>query len=304
MEMGHAEQKVNDLLSEDTEMDDALSTVLVRAEENGGTVEWADVKNDLTSGQWGRIIEKGVLQSASGNGFSVRNPEELRGALNGDSSTTVASDTEDDEDEGSSWTTYDKLAGLASLGMMAGYAIGPVKDTVGGIMDILLGPLDAMIPFYAVILLLAVATGLYSSLLQANLMNTDKMQEQQKKMQDIKERREAAKERGDDEAIERIQQEQMEAMGDQMGAMKEQFRPMVWVMLLTIPVFLWMYWMVETGGIGPGEMRMVMPFIGDVKLTETVGPTWIWLIWYFLCSMGFTQVTRKALNIQTSPSSS
>jgi uncharacterized membrane protein (DUF106 family) len=27
----------------------------------------------------------------------------------------------------------------------------------------------------------------------------------------------------------------------------------------------------------------------------------LWIIWYFLCSMGFTQLIRKALNIQTTP---
>jgi uncharacterized membrane protein (DUF106 family) len=29
-----------------------------------------------------------------------------------------------------------------------------------------------------------------------------------------------------------------------------------------------------------------------------------WIVWYFLCSMGFTQIIRKSLNIDISPSAS
>jgi uncharacterized membrane protein (DUF106 family) len=312
--MAHAEQKVNDLLAEDSDMADALSTVLARADANGGTVEWADVEGDLTSGQWGRIIEKGVLRSASGDGFSVQSPEEVRTALNGNGvntattseSSTIPSATEDDDDddEGSSWSTYDKLAGVAALGMMGGYYLESVRNTVGGLLDTVIGPLDAVLPFYAVVLILAMLAGLYSTLLQSNLMDTEKMGEQQSRMQDIQERQKEARERGDDEALERIKQEQMDAMGDQLGAFKEQFRPMVWITLLTIPVFLWLYWKVQTNNINAGEMNVIMPFIGRKAFTDAIFVMPAWIIWYFLCSMGFTQVLRKGLNIQMTPSSS
>ena len=128
-------------------------------------------------------------------------------------------------------------------------------------------------------------------------------------MQEIQDRRKAAKERGDDEALEEIQEEQMEAMGDQLGMFKLQFRPMVWIMLLTVPAFLWMYWKILSGGGDiVGEVTVVMPFIGDLSdqngwTTGVVGPMQAWIVWYFLCSMAFTQVIRKALNVQTTPSS-
>ncbi|NNC25236.1 DUF106 domain-containing protein, partial [Salinisphaera sp. USBA-960] len=73
----------------------------------------------------------------------------------------------------------------------------------------------------------------------------------------------AAKERGDEEALDRIQKEQMEAMGDQLGMFKMQFRPMVWIMLLTIPVFLWMYW--KLGQIDQG-VELILPLIGHTHL--------------------------------------
>jgi uncharacterized membrane protein (DUF106 family) len=151
-------------------------------------------------------------------------------------------------------------------------------------------------------MVLALFTGLYSTLLQANLMNMDKMAYYQDRMKAIQNKRDEAKEAGDEEALNQIQQEQMEAMGENLGMFKEQFRPMVWIMLFTIPVFLWMYWMILPGGGNVTPETIVLPLIGETTWTGgVIGPIQAWIVWYFLCSMGFTQIIRKALDIQTTP---
>ncbi|SDF08343.1 DUF106 domain-containing protein [Halorientalis regularis] len=293
--MPRTAEKVESLAREDGELLDALEAVLDVAEDDGA-VEWSDVSDEMTSGQWGRLIEKGLLVDADGSGFVVDDPEGVRDALTDDE----VSDAAADGDEGSSWSSYDKLAGVGALGMMAGYSLPSIRNAIGGTLDALFGPLEAMLPFYVVVMVLAMLTGLYSTLLQANLMDMDKMSEYQEQMKEIQERRKEAKERGDEEALDRIQQEQMDAMGDQMGMFKEQIRPMVWIMLLTIPVFLWMYWLLGTGQI-QGQ-TIVLPLVGDISWRAGIlGPLQAWIVWYFLCSMGFTQIIRKALNIQTTP---
>jgi len=111
-----------------------------------------------------------------------------------------------------------------------------------------------------------------------------------------------AKERGDEAEIERLREEQMEAFGDQANMLKEQFRPMVWIMLLTIPVFLWMYWKLGSGRVPTEELQMTLPLMGEANLKSgraLVFP--VWIIWYMLCSFSFSNVIRKALNIQTTP---
>jgi len=98
----------------------------------------------------------------------------------------------------------------------------------------------------------------------------------------------------------------MEAMGDQLGMFKEQFRPMVWIMFLTIPAFLWMYWALGfRGGVEHYAFQnIVIPFAGEVSWTTgIVGPMQIWIVWYFLCSMAFNQIIQKGLNISMTPSS-
>ncbi|RDI72564.1 DUF106 domain-containing protein [Halopelagius longus] len=310
--MARTESKVRDLVSTDPEMRTAVETVLERSE--AGEVKWVDVKGDLTSGQWGRLIEKGVLVDGD-EGFRLADPEGAREGLeaaagNGASSaSTSSSSSAADIDTGdSSWSTYDKMAGVVTVGLFLGYSWKPLRDVIGSTMNVALGPLHEVLPFYAVVMVLALATGLYSTLLQANLMDMEKMGAYQERMKDIQERQKKAKENGNDEELERIQQEQMEAMGDQLGMFKEQFRPMVWIMFLTIPVFLWMYWAIGVGGGSEAHValnNLVLPLRGEVAWTESVlGPIQAWIVWYFLCSMGFTQIIRKSLDIDMSPSAS
>ena len=305
--MPQIESKVRTLADGDGDMQDAIETVLDRADD--GDVKWLDVKSELSSGQWGRLIEKGILVEGD-KGFRVADAEATRAGLEPESTPTATTggDTDEIDDEGSSWSTYDKGAAVVTLGLFVGYSWKPLRDVIGSTMDVPLSPLQEVLPFYAVVMILALATGLYSTLLQANLMDMDKMAKYQERMQEIQERRKEAKESGDDEALDQIQEEQKDAMGDQLGMFKEQFRPMVWIMFFTIPVFLWMYWTIGVGANATAQVALdslVLPLIGRVEWTESVlGPIQAWIIWYFVCSMGFTQIIRKSLNIDISPSTS
>ncbi|GGN93517.1 MULTISPECIES: DUF106 domain-containing protein [Haloarcula] len=297
--MARTAPKVERLADEGEAMTDALAAVLSVAEEKG-TVTWSDVSDDITSGEWGRLIESGLLVDADGEGFVVDDPEGVHEALE----EADAAPAEDDDD--GSWSTWDKLAGLATLGLFAGYSLTSVRDAIGGVIDIALGPLAETVPFYVVILVLAVFTGSTSSILQDQLMDMSGMGDHQEKMQDLKERREAAKERGDDEALDRLEEEQMELMTDQMGMFKQQFRPMVWIMLINIPIFLWLYWMVFGAGMSLEAPVVTFPILGDVGSWQegAAGPLQAWILWYFLCSLSFTQIIRKALNVETTPTGS
>jgi uncharacterized membrane protein (DUF106 family) len=301
--MARIEERVRDLVEADEEMRDAVETVLDRAED--GDVAWTDVKGDIESGQWGRLIEQEILVEGE-SGFALADPEGTREAVSADGELTNAS-VDIDDVEGTNWSKWDKLAGLATLGFFVGYSYGPVRNIVGGAVDVVLGPMLDILPFYAVVMLIAVATGLYSTVLRGMLMDMEKMGMYQERMKDIQNRRKEAKERGDDEAMQKIQDEQMEAMGDQLGMFKEQFRPMVWIMFLTIPAFLWMYWTIGLRGAGSNHelQSIVLPLVGEATWTQGVlGPIQVWIVWYFLCSMAFTQIIQKALDIEMTPSTS
>ncbi len=297
--MARTAAKIEELIRENPEYEGILGELLERE----GEIRWRDVKEDMTSGQWGRLLQKDILIEAE-DGFEFEDREAVEEALGSADEIDLDLDDVEIEDEGSSWSTYDKAAAVGAIGMFAGYSIGSVRNIVGTALDLVLGPLDAILPFFAVIMVLAVITGLYSTILQNELMDMDRMGAYQDRMKQIQEKQKAARERGDDEALDKIREEQMDAMGDQMGMFKEQFRPMVWIMLITIPVFLWMYWKIRPPGHLTGaEKYLVLPLTGQIELAAgVVGPLQAWILWYILNSIGFSQIIRKSLNMQTTPS--
>ena len=316
--MSRTAEKVESLAHEDEDMLDILELIRERVDQNDGEVEWADVRDDLTSGQWGRIIEIGLLESGE-EGFRIADREGFDEALDGEATTgVVVPELDIDEDE-ASWTIYDKVAAGGAAALMIGYYYDPLRDAVGLTLDLLMAPLDATLPFYAIILAVAMVTGLYSTLMQANLMNTDRisayqdrMKAMQRKQKEAQQRKREAEEEGATEAeikrledeLEEIQEEQMEAMLENLGMFKEQFRPMVWIMLFVIPLFLWMWWRIHDVGLPTSDATVVFPMMGAVDWDDGIRGIRIlrpWIIWYFLCSLGFTQLLRKALNIDMTP---
>jgi uncharacterized membrane protein (DUF106 family) len=292
--MPRTAQKVDELAEEGEHMTDALATVLDAAEEKGA-VTWSDVSDDITSGEWGRLIEKGLLVDAGGEGFVVDDPEGARDALE-DSDPTAMMDDVDFK-----FTIYDKIAVATVFVMMLGYAFDPIRTVVGETLYIVLGPLESALPFYLVILVLAILTGLFSALVQDNLMNAEIMEGYKEQTQKLKERRKKAKERGDDEEIQKIQEEQMAMMSENLDVFKAQFRPMIWIMSFTIPVFLWLYWFVRDLGVTVASPVIILPLAGEMEswTTGVIGPMQAWIIWYALISISFGQIMRKALNVQT-----
>jgi len=289
-------------------MVDALESVRdAQSADGDGEVEWGDVRDDLSSGQWGRLIEKGVLVDGDG-GFRLADEDAVEAALKDHgvstettTSTTTTDGSDEDDESAGGWRTIDKMAAVGAVGMILGYSIQPIKNTIGGVVDVFLGPLEAVLPFYLVIMLAALITGVLSTLAQSQMMDTEMMSQNQDKAQELKERRERAKERGDDEELKRIQEEQMEMMSDQMGMMAENFRPTVWIMLVTIPIFLWIYWQLGQPGFDAGPM--IMPFYGEVNWSGSAA-LWFpaWVFWYILNSIAFSNLVRKAIGFRMSPS--
>jgi uncharacterized membrane protein (DUF106 family) len=295
--MPRVAEKLKSLLEEDEEIEDAVTTILKTAKQDGGQFQWEDVEDDVSSGQWGRLIQKDIIVNAGGDDFEFSDRKAIERAIEGDVDLDLELPEVDAED--SSWSQWDKIAGLVTVSMMIGYYYEPIQEVVGTTVGLFVGPLDAVLPFYMVVLCLATLTGLYSGLLQSILMDMEKMQQYRERMQVMQDKQKEARERDDQAELDRLQEKQMEMMGEQLGMFKEQFRPMVWITVLTIPIFLWMRWQV-----GDVNETMLFPLIGERGWNSSVvGPIQSWILWYFLCSMAFGQLMRKSLNISATPGS-
>lgn len=286
---------INSLIERDDELADALAVVFNAAETGDGTVAWNDVNEDITEAQWGRLLSTGMLIEA-GDRFVIDDPVAVSEALEIDEYTLSI-----DEEE-TSWSLSDKVAGVGALGLTLGYQIPFIRNSVGHTLDVILTPLNAILPLYLVVLLLAAGTGFISLLIQSRMLDYEQMGEHRERMSSINERLEAAKESGDEATVEQIQEEQIAAMTDQLGSFTQMLRPLAWTTLFTIPVLLWLYWLTLSPTQAVTSTGMAFPLLGRIAWTaKVIGPMQAWLLWYMICSVTSRQFIAKTFNLQTSP---
>jgi len=185
---------------------------------------------------------------------------------------------------------------IIMMGFLLIASIESIRVTIGEAIELILGPLIVFLdaPFYIVILTLSVFTGFYSSTLQKYTIDYDLMKRTQEKAKEWqKEYREAALAK-DEKQMKKLQTRQSAMMQDQMAMTQQQFKPMGYIMVITLPIFFWLYYRLEHF-----DTFITLPFAGTVHLADPIlfGVVPAWIIWYMLCSLVMSQVIRKGLDI-------
>ena len=294
--MAEQAAELRSLLDQREGATDALATVFEATETGDGTVVWSDVSDDIGERQWGYLLQTGVLIETDGR-FVIDDPVAVEEALESGSARNS------DSDDTASWSRADKLAGVGALTLAAGYQVTEIRTVVGETLDVVLGPLEAVLPFSLVLVLLAAGTGIVSILIQSRMTDYEQLSASQERMTDINERLEDARERGDEAAVERIRDEQMDAVGEQLGSFTQMLRPLAWTMLFTIPVLLWLYWLMLSPAQAVTPTAMVFPVMGRIAWTaRVIGPIQAWLLWYMVGSITSRLFIQRTFDIRTSPS--
>lgn len=191
------------------------------------------------------------------------------------------------------WTVYDKVVGAFALVLMTGYFLTPIQSVVVATLDVVLSPLAALVPVSVFLFGLAGATGLYLTTLQLLLQDSDAMERLQERMKALQGKLQSSP---DDDA-DAIGDDQRELVQSWMTMLKLQFRPVVWSMLFTIPVFLWIRWAMVNPAAAAIPVALSLPVVGHVALTATlVGPVKVWFVWYLGGSISFSFVSRRVLS--------
>ena len=192
------------------------------------------------------------------------------------------------------------VMGLAFFVMFGMIIIPGLREDMATTLDVVLGPLSNIIDnFLIVILLLSVITGIYTSIIQKYTMNWEvmaKSKELQKQMREIQKEYIEAKKEDNKHKIKKIENKRAEVMRKQTEfsgeMMKQQMKPMAYIVIITIPVFMWM-WQYVSGAV-------IFPLIGPIELTATfVFGMPYWVLWYMVCSIPLTQVVRKGIGIKS-----
>jgi len=191
--------------------------------------------------------------------------------------------------------SLDKAAMAVGFVLFFGVMISAeLREGLGEATGLLLGWLPDILPFHVVLFILAAVTGLYASLIQKYTMDWEFLRSSQEKMKKLQRNMKEAQLSGDQSRIQAMQNEQMKAVADQGKMMQMQFKPMLYIGIVSIPLFMWAYLFISNN---PG-MMMTFPFWGTHDINSTVlGPILYWFYWYFICSLPVSQIIRKALDI-------
>ncbi|MDI6885907.1 MAG: EMC3/TMCO1 family protein [archaeon] len=189
--------------------------------------------------------------------------------------------------------------------MLFGILIIPgLREGMGDALDVVLGPLAAFVDnFLIAILILSVITGIYTSVIQKYTMNwelIEKSKEYQKQIRELQKELLEAKRENNKHKMKRIEKKRAEVMRKQTqfsGEMfKQQMKPMAYIGIITIPIFMWIWGYV---GIYAGG-AVIFPLIGEKAFTDSfIFGLPYWVLWYMICSIPIAQVIRKAIGIKS-----
>ncbi len=186
------------------------------------------------------------------------------------------------------------IALVIAMGLMLSYAIEPVRVGIGSIMDLLFGPLIGIFPFFIVLVILATLTALYSSIIQKYTIDYERMQEVQAKLKEFQKEFREAQLSEDEKKIKKLEARRDRVMAEQLEMSREQFKPMAYILLVSIPIFLWLLFVMPN----LPDATITFPLIGERGLSEAaLGPIPAWILWYMITSLSISQIIRKMMNI-------
>jgi len=199
-------------------------------------------------------------------------------------------------DLGNIWEKYGLyIALIFMMLMMFSYSIPGLRDYVGRSIDVVLAPLvtDFKIPFFILIVILSAITGLYSSIIQKYTIDYEKMTNAQERMKEFQTEYREAQLSQDEKRIKKMEAKKDRVMKEQLEMSQQQFKPMAYILVLTVPIFFWLLYRMSQI-----HSTIIMPYSGLHNLNDPA--LWVipaWILWYMICSLTISQVIRKTLNI-------
>ncbi|MCM1985818.1 DUF106 domain-containing protein [Methanococcoides seepicolus] len=195
--------------------------------------------------------------------------------------------------------TAEKFVLAVGISLMIGIVVlgEDGREAIGAIMGVFMDPISMMVGegnFHIMLFIMAAITALYASLIQKYTIDWDLMRNTQERMKSFQKEFREAQLSQNTYMVKKLEEQRADMMGDQMEMSKQQFKPMAYISIISLPLFMWAYHYISGH---PGAF-LVFPFWGEQVLVETViGPIQYWIFWYFITSLAISQVVRKALNI-------
>lgn len=169
---------------------------------------------------------------------------------------------------------------------------------MGRTANIILFPLAIPNTVEIPIMIAAALTGILSTIAQKYGMDSEDQKQQRQKMKELNKKIKEARMSNNDEKLQQLQKERAKMTQEMMGNITSQFKPMLYILLVTIPIFAWVEYITNPGNLYTAEaLKMTLPFLHQIDLTGSVLFFPGWIVWYFISSIPLSQVARKVLNV-------
>jgi uncharacterized membrane protein (DUF106 family) len=178
--------------------------------------------------------------------------------------------------------------------MFASMFLMDFRNAVASAVDLIISPITSTMPFYIVVLAIAAIVTVFSTFIQKYTMDWELMRHVTEKNRALQKEMREAQLAGNKAKLKKLQDDQLAGMQEQTALTKMQFKPMGFLAIISVPLFIWAYWYLS---LNP-SLTMVFPFTGTVTLIS--GGFFIfpwWILWSLLCSLAIGQIIRKAFNV-------
>lgn len=165
------------------------------------------------------------------------------------------------------------------------------RTALGDLPSPLLDPLYYQTGFLVTVIILAIITGLYSTIIQKLTVDFRRLKEIQKTVMEFNKEYAEALKKNNQEKLKRLETKKREIQKMQSELFSMQFNPMFYTVVVTIPILMWLY---NISNLNPA---VIVPFAGEIHVGQfyLLFPWWIW--WYMFNSIAFGQIMRKALKV-------
>jgi uncharacterized membrane protein (DUF106 family) len=167
------------------------------------------------------------------------------------------------------------------------------KPYIVGAMDVIFAPVAAALPILYIVILITGVVAAFGMLLQKYMIDWDFSHRVGALNKSLKAQMDAARRANDPDRIKALQEQQIACIDDSTVMMKQMILPMGYLMLVSFPVFIWMFWFFTDHP----EYSIIYPFLGQIGVDSIFLVLPGWLIWSMVCSFMASQMFRHLFNV-------
>jgi len=170
----------------------------------------------------------------------------------------------------------------------------------------ILNPLLSIGKIHIVIFILASFTAFYSTMIQKYTVDFKRFKEIQKRITEFQKKYFKAVKENNQFLLKQLEKEKAEINQLQAEMMSMNFRSMFYTVVVTIPIWAWLWYVIydikhhltSVGSRFPtitSHFNVTVPFAGEIHVSDAVIIPW-WLFWYILCSIAVGQIIRRIVH--------